>query len=71
MLKDRLKLFHGNDNAIGMDFENPAIDFAGLGRAYGLKTERVATGDAFEAAFTAALAGNEPVLIEVMVAKTG
>lgn len=71
VLKDRLKLFHGNDNAIGMDFENPAIDFAGLGRAYGLKTERVATGEAFEAAFTAALAGNEPVLIEVMVAKTG
>ena len=71
VLKDRLKLFHGNDNAIGMDFKNPPIDFAGLGRAYGLKAERVETGDAFEAAFTAALAGNEPVLIEAMVAKTG
>jgi benzoylformate decarboxylase len=71
ILKDRLKLFHGNDRPIGMDFQDPPIDYAGLGRAYGLRAERVETPAGFEKAFQAALAGSEPVLLEVMVQDKG
>ena len=71
ILKDRLKLFHGNDTPIGMDFRDPAIDYAGLGRAYGLRAERIETPAAFERAFAAALAGDEPVVLEVMVSGKG
>jgi len=71
ILKERLKLFHDNDHPIGMDFRDPPIDYAGLARSYGVRSERVATGAAFEAAFAAALTGSEPVLIEVMVKDKG
>jgi len=71
ILKDRLKLFHGNDRPIGMDFSDPAIDYAGLGRAYGLRAERIETPGDFERAFAAALAGDEPVVLEVMVSNKG
>ena len=71
ILKDRLKLFHGNDQPIGMDFRDPPIDYTGLGRAYGVRAERVATPAAFEKAFLAALDVNEPSLLEVMVQAKG
>jgi len=67
ILKQRLKLFHGNDTFIGMDFEDPAIDVAGLGRALGLNAHRIEDGAAFDAMFQEALAGMEPALLEVMV----
>jgi benzoylformate decarboxylase len=67
IIKQRLKLFHGNEKFIGMDFKDPPIDGAGLARAFGMAGERVETGPAFERAFQSALAGSAPVLIEVMV----
>ncbi|MGD9536229.1 MAG: thiamine pyrophosphate-binding protein [Alphaproteobacteria bacterium] len=67
IIKQRLKLFHGNDRFIGMDFKDPAIDVAGLARSFGMTAHRVEDGAAFEARFAEALAGKAPVLLEVMV----
>jgi benzoylformate decarboxylase len=67
IIKQRLKAFHGNDTFIGMDFKDPAIDFAGLARAQGVQAHRIEAGAAFETAFEAALAGSEPVLLDVVV----
>jgi benzoylformate decarboxylase len=70
ILKQRLKLFHGNDTFIGMDFKDPPIDVAGLARALGMKAHRIEDGIAFDAMFQEALAGMEPVLLEVGVQGT-
>ncbi|MSO74252.1 MAG: thiamine pyrophosphate-binding protein [Alphaproteobacteria bacterium] len=70
ILKQRLKLFHGNDRFIGMDFREPAIDATALARGFGVTAHRVETGEAFEGCFTEALAGSAPVLLEVMVDRT-
>ncbi len=70
ILKQRLKLFHGNDRPIGMDFREPSIDATALARGFGVTAHRVETGEAFEARFKEALAGAAPVLLEVMVDRT-
>jgi benzoylformate decarboxylase len=67
ILKQRLKAFHGDERYIGMDFRDPAIDVAGLARSFGVRAHRVEAGAAFDAAFAEALAGSEPVLLDVMV----
>ncbi|MSO69037.1 MAG: thiamine pyrophosphate-binding protein [Alphaproteobacteria bacterium] len=70
ILKQRLKLFHGNDRPIGMDFREPSIDATALARGFGVTAHRVETGEAFETRFKEALAGTAPVLLEVMVDRT-
>ncbi len=50
-----------------MDFRAPSIDFSGVARSFGVTAHRVEDGAAFEARFIEALAGNSPVLLEVMV----
>jgi len=67
IIKQRLKLFHGNEKFIGMDFQDPAIDATALARGFGMDAERVSDAKGFETAFKAALATRKPVLIEVMV----
>jgi benzoylformate decarboxylase len=67
IIKQRLKAFHGNDTFIGMDFKDPAIDLAGLARSLGVRAQRIETGAAFETALEEALAGAEPVLLNVVV----
>ena len=68
ILKNRLKLFHGNDKPIGMDFNDPPMDIAGIARGFGVTAERVDTALGFDAAFDKALAKTDgPTLIEVMI----
>jgi benzoylformate decarboxylase len=67
IIKQRLKLFHGTDRFIGMDFANPSIEFAALAAALGVAGHRVETPQAFKAAFAEAVAASKPTLIEVMV----
>ncbi|MEO8558469.1 MAG: thiamine pyrophosphate-dependent enzyme [Rhodospirillales bacterium] len=67
IIKQRLKSFHGNETAIGMDFRDPPIDMTALAGALGVRAERVATGAQFDAALKTSLAGNVPTVIEVMV----
>jgi benzoylformate decarboxylase len=67
IIKQRLKLFHGNDKFIGMDFVDPAIDISGLARSFGMQSHRVDTAADFKAAYANALTAAEPVLLEVVV----
>ena len=68
ILKNRLKLFHGNDKPIGMDFKDPTIDVSGIARGFGVTAERVDTAEGFDASLARSLAKTDgPTLIEVMV----
>ena len=68
IIRQRLKLFHGNEQYIGMNFSNPSIDASKLAEGYGIESVRVSGGEAFEAAFEKALAKTDgPTLIEAMV----
>jgi benzoylformate decarboxylase len=67
IIKQRLKAFHGSETFIGMDFQDPAIDAAGLARALGVTAHRIEDGATFEARLEDALGGAEPVLLEVIV----
>jgi len=72
ILKNRLKLFHGNDTPIGMDFNDPPMNIAKIAEGFGLTAERVDTTAGFDAALDRALAKTDgPTLIEVMVKKAG
>jgi benzoylformate decarboxylase len=72
ILKNRLKLFHGNDTPIGMDFNDPPMNIAKIAEGFGLVSERVDTTAGFDAALDKALAKTDgPTLIEVMVKKAG
>jgi benzoylformate decarboxylase len=70
IIKQRLKAFHGDDRFIGMDFREPSIDVAGLARSFGVQAHRVEDAAAFDATFKEALAGTEPVLLDVIVDAT-
>lgn len=67
VLKDRLKLFHDNDRPIGMDFNDPPIDFASIARGYGVQAHTVDSADRFDEAFGAALAASGAVLLDVSI----
>jgi benzoylformate decarboxylase len=70
ILKNRLKLFHGNDKPIGMDFRDPPMDVTKIAEGFGVSAERVDTADGFDAAMKRALARTDgPTLLEVMVKK--
>lgn len=70
ILKNRLKLFHGNDRPIGMDFNDPPMNIAKIAEGFGLPAERVDTAEGFDAALDRALARTDgPTLIEAMVKK--
>ena len=72
ILKNRLKLFHGNDTPIGMDFQDPPMDITRIAEGFGVTAERVDTADGFDAAMKRALARTDgPTLLEVMVKKVG
>ena len=70
ILKNRLKLFHGNDTPIGMDFNDPPMNISKIAEGFGLPAERVDTAEGFDAALDRALARTDgPTLIEAMVKK--
>lgn len=70
ILKNRLKLFHGNDTPIGMDFNDPPMNIAKIAEGFGLPAERVDTAEGFDSALDRALARTDgPTLIEAMVKK--
>lgn len=67
IIKQRLKLFHGSDKPIGMDFKDPSLDLVSLAKGFGLAGEKATTPDAFEAAFANGLAHDGPYVIEAMI----
>ncbi|MEO0730539.1 MAG: thiamine pyrophosphate-dependent enzyme, partial [Pseudomonadota bacterium] len=68
IIKQRLKSFHGDENYIGMDFEDPALDWVGLAKSLGVNAIRVEDpaeiGDVLKSACTGK---NGPTLIDAVV----
>ena len=67
IIKQRLKAFHGNETYIGMDFEDPPIDFVGMAQSMGVAAERVTEPSAVRAALKKAFANPGPNLIDISV----
>ncbi|HEU0060270.1 MAG TPA: thiamine pyrophosphate-binding protein [Hyphomicrobiaceae bacterium] len=67
IIKQRLRSFHGNDHYIGMDFADPAIDFAALARSMGMPAERISEPEAVPAALRRAFSTPGPKLLDVVV----
>ena len=68
IIKERLFSFHGNENFIGMDFKEPAVDFVGLANSVGVPSVRVTDHDELVPALEKALLNiNGPNLISVTV----
>jgi benzoylformate decarboxylase len=67
ILKQRLLAFHGNDHYVGMDLEDPPIDFTGLARSLGMTAHRIEAPDQIRDALTASVDSRRPTLLEVMV----
>ncbi|MBX9592530.1 MAG: hypothetical protein K2X43_24850 [Hyphomonadaceae bacterium] len=67
IIKQRLKAFHGSDRYVGMDFDDPRIDFTALARSLGLPAERISEPDALAPALQRAFATPGPKLLDVVV----
>jgi benzoylformate decarboxylase len=68
IIKQRLKSFHGNDHYIGMDFQDPALDWVGLAKSMGVNavqvTDPAELPDVLRSTYRRA---NGPALIDVVV----
>ncbi len=67
IIKQRLKAFHQSERFVGMDFVDPAVDFAGIARSLGLAARRITDAEQVRPALDAAIASGKPNLIEVVV----
>ncbi len=67
IIKQRLLSFHQDDHFVGMDFADPAVDFAALAKSLGLQAETVTDPAKLRPALDAAFADGGTHLIEVMI----
>jgi benzoylformate decarboxylase len=67
ILKQRLVAFHDNHRFIGMDIDDPPIDFVALASSMGLSAERVGDPDALGPTLERSIADRRTTLVEVMV----
>ncbi len=67
ILKQRLKAFHSNEHFVGMDLDDPRIDFVGLAKSLGLESVRVTDPDELRDAVAAGMASGRPNLIDAVV----
>jgi len=67
IIKQRLKLFHGNEQYVGMDFAEPAVDFTALAKSMGLEAHRITDPAALEPAIRKATSTPGAKLLEVVV----
>ena len=67
ILKERLLAFHGNDQYIGMNLQEPSIDFTGLATSFGMRAEKITDTVQFEATFKDAVTSDTPCLLEIIL----
>ena len=67
ILKQRVRAGHGVERFVGMDFDDPPVDFAGLAAAMGVRSRRVVEPDDIGPALEEALAHPGPTLLDVVV----
>ncbi|MEM1307755.1 MAG: thiamine pyrophosphate-dependent enzyme [Pseudomonadota bacterium] len=71
IIKQRLKSFHGDENYIGMDFEDPALDWVGLAKSLGMNAIRVEDPAEIADVLKRACSGqNGPTLIDAVVERS-
>ncbi|MBL8386255.1 MAG: hypothetical protein JNM90_24435 [Burkholderiales bacterium] len=68
IIKERLVAMQGSDRFVGMDMRDPAIDFCGLARAFGIAATRITDPADVAAALAAAVRSGAPHLIDIAVA---
>jgi benzoylformate decarboxylase len=67
IIKQRLKAFHGNEHYVGMDFQDPEIDWVQLAQGLGVSAQRVERAEDVRPALDAAIASGKPTLLDVIV----
>ena len=67
ILKQRLLGFHQNDSYLGMDFNNPNIDFAGLARSLGVTSETITEPNDIRGRIEDAFKQSGPTLLNIIV----
>ncbi len=67
IIKQRLLSFHGDSNYIGMDFADPPVDFAGIGKSLGLDAVRITDPADLKPVLSSAFKRPGAKLIEVVV----
>ena len=67
IIKQRLLAFHGSDRYVGMDFDDPKIDFTALAKSLGMPAERITEPDALPDALHRAFSSPGPKLLDVVV----
>jgi benzoylformate decarboxylase len=67
IIKQRLLSFHGNNNFIGMDFDEPEIDFVSLATSLGIKSERIINPEQMHESLVSAVESSDPILLDVIV----
>lgn len=65
IIKQRLKAFHGVEDYIGMDFNNPPLDFAGIAKSMGVTAHRIERADDVAPALAEATTSGKPRLLDV------
>jgi benzoylformate decarboxylase len=68
ILKERMVSSRGSESFIGMEFDDPPLDFVALARGMGVPGQRVAQADALDAALREAFACGGPFLVDAAVA---
>jgi benzoylformate decarboxylase len=67
-LKERLVSFRKTDKFVGMDIEDPAIDFVALAQSMGVPARRITDSHDIGPALRESLASGGPKLLDVGVA---
>ena len=67
IIKQRLLAFHGNAQFVGMDFDDPYIDFTMMAQSLGVPGQRIEDPGALRGALEKSFATPGPKLLEVMV----
>ena len=67
ILKQRLKAFHQNEYFVGMDLNDPPIDFVGLAKSMGMDAVRVSTAADLGPIVAEHMASGKPSLIDAVV----
>lgn len=67
ILKQRVAAYHGTDNFIAMDFQDPPIDFARLAESFGVESRTVTDPQALAEALQWSIAADTPTLLDVQL----
>ena len=66
ILKQRLLAFHNNDHYIGMDIDDPVIDFCELGRSLGMRSRKIEDPAELRPALEESFKADGPTLLDVV-----